>query len=213
MKKYIILLLVFISFFSCRTVKKEWVKENFTEKATTNEIRVVQDSTFKSEILKLETSISKIEISVSKNETISETTTENETTNVSGSITAEDGKEKSVTIGGTTIKSNGANVTFETSSSKAFTKQFESQLQELETKFEQTSKELSDTKMTLSVLKSEFANFVSTYESEKTAKSKEVEKSGFGFGVWLIIIIAIILLLAFLYFKSKTSFLDEITGL
>lgn len=203
MKKYIIISLVFISLSSCRTVKKEWVKENFTEKATTQQIRVAQDSVFRSEIQKIETSVSQLETSVSKIETSKTSESETENTNVSGTIEAEDGKEKSVTIGNTTIKSNGANVSFSTSNTKTLTKEFERQLQEItqQLEFERTFNQTLQTE--INSLKSEFANFTSTYESEKTTKTKEVTKRNFTLTTWLIII-GVLVLLYFIYrFRKK----------
>lgn len=210
MKKYIIILLMFSLAFlcsSCRVAKKEWVKENFTEKATTQEIRVVQDSTFKSEISKIETSIHKIETFVSKIETFKTSENETESTTVSGSITAEDGKEKSVSIGGTTIKSHGANVTFETTTSKAISKEFQESFQQISKELQEKSVKLQEVQTELNSLKSEFSNFVSTYQSEKNAKTKEVKKTGFQFGVWIIVAIAIIITIFIWYFRKSIPFL------
>ena len=207
MKKFIILFLCLLTFNSCRVVKKEWVKENFTEKSTTQKINVIQDSIFSSEISKLETSVSKLETSVSNTETTSTSSSENESTTISGSIIAEDGKEKSVTVGGTTIKSNGANVTFETTSTKAINKAFERQFEELSTKLQEERKTNETLKTEMSSLKSEFANFVSTYESEKTTQSKTVKKSGLGFGFWLTLILIAIVISIVWYFRKSIPFL------
>ena len=202
------MLMFSLAFFcSCRVAKKEWVKENFTEKATTQGIRVVQDSTFKSEISKIETSIHKIETSVSKNETKSTSDTESQTTTVTGTITAEEGKEKSVTIGGTTIKSHGANVTFETTSSKAISKEFQESFQQISKELQEKSVKLQEVQTELNSLKSEFASFVSTYQSEKNAKTKTVKKTGFQFGVWILIALAIIVLVFIWYFRKSIPFL------
>ncbi len=208
MKKYIILLVVFISLLGCRVAKKEWVKENYTEKSTTREIRVVQDSVIKSELFKIKTSVSKLETSVSKSTTTNGSTSENESTTVSGTITAEDGKEKSVTIGGTIIKSDGANVTFETTSSKAISKEFQENLQEISKELQEKSVQLQEVQTELISLKSEFSNFKLTYESEKTIKTNTVKKTGFQFGVWIIAGIVVIVILAVWYFRKSISFLS-----
>jgi len=206
MKKAIYIVIV-ISLFSCRVAKKEWVQDNFTEKATINKSLIVQDSVFKSEILKIETSVSELETSVSNIETSSASEASNESTTVSGSIKAEDGKEKSVTIGNTTIKSNGANVSFETTSSKSLTKEFETKYQELN-KILQSEKEFNQSlESELTSLKSEFSNFKSTYESEKTSKTKTVTKRGSTFSVWLMIILVLIGTAIFWWFRKRIPFL------
>lgn len=209
MKKYIIILLMFLLAFlcSCRVAKKEWVKENFTEKATTQGIRVVQDSTFKSEISKIETSIHKVETSIHKIETFKTTENQTENTTVSGSITAEEGKEKSVTIGGTTIKSLGASVTFETTSSKAISKEFQESFQQISKELQEKSVKLQEVQIELNSLKSEFSNFVSTYQSEKNTKTKEVKNTGFPFGVWILIAIVLIVLAVVWYLRKSIPFL------
>lgn len=207
MKKLILLLTVFFLFFSCKSVKKQWVKEHFTEKATTTKINTAQDSVFKSEISKLETYVSQIETSVSKNETTSETTSKNETTSVSGSITAEDGKTKSVTIGGTIIKSNGANVTFETNSSKVFTKQFESQINELTKQLLKEQEINKSTQTEVNSLKSELSQIKTELNQIKIAKSKDTKKTGLSFGSWFFLIVVIILGIAIWYFKKQIPFI------
>ena len=207
MKKHLILSLVFISLFSCRTVKKEWVKENFTEKATTQEIRLVQDSVFKSEISRIETHISKIETSVSKNETTLESSSENSTTTVSGTIEAEDGKEKSVTAGDLTITTNGANVSFQTTSSKSLSKEFESKYQELTTLLQEEMQFTQLLQSELNSVKKENTFVKSEIERLETLFSKQTTKRNFTFGTWLIIAVIIIALFGLYRFRKKLNFL------
>ncbi|MGB0896870.1 MAG: hypothetical protein ACPGRW_06080 [Flavobacteriaceae bacterium] len=196
MKKYILILLVLSS---CRTAKKEWVKENFSEKATVKKYFTAQDSTFKSELNEINETLT-----ATFNERFnSTTTTKNESTTVSGTITAEDGKEKTATIGNTTITSNGANISFTTSSSKTMESKYVKLVQELQSEKQFSQKIQSE----LISLKSEFANFVSTYESEKTTKSKTVKKTGVQFGVWIIIAIVLILIVVIWYFRKSIPFI------
>ncbi len=207
MKKITLIFLVLLSLFSCRSVKKEWVKENFTEKAEISQLKENYSNlknTLKTEIN--EALILEINEKL-KQEKVSESSSENESTTVSGSITAEDGKEKSVTIGGTTIKSNGANVTFETSSTKEFTRKYESKLEELQMQLEKKTITIKELHSEINSLKSEFSIFRSNYESEKTAKSKEVKSSGLSFGFWLTIIIVTIVIIIIWYFRKSIPFL------
>lgn len=179
--------------FSCRTAKKEWVKENFTEKA---ELQSIQDNlTYSTEEVKAEIRNSLISEFSEKLKQQAEKTTNNEseTTTVKGSIIAEEGKEKSATVGNTTIKSNGANVTFETTSTKALSKEFETKYNQLNQKLEQELKYNKYMYTEINSLKSEIADLRSTYQSEKQAKTKETTKRGFTF--WAVIIGGLIVVL------------------
>lgn len=211
MKNRFCILVLCLLLFNCRTVKKEWVKENFTEKSTTTQLKSSQDSTLRSEISKIETSVSKIETSVSKIENSATSSAENETTDVSGNIVAEDGKTKSVTIGGTTIKSNGANISFKTSSSKATSKQIETFYENSERKFELQEQTISELRTELNSLKSEFNVLESAYESQKQTRSKNVKKTGLSFGMWAMIIIILIVLVLLWYFRHSIPFLSKNT--
>ncbi|MCB0447248.1 MAG: hypothetical protein KDD03_07010, partial [Gelidibacter sp.] len=143
--------------FSCRTAKKEWVKENFTEKSELQEIK--DNLTYSNEEVKAEIRNSLISEFSEKLKQQAEKTTNNEseTTTVKGSITAEEGKEKSATVGNTTIKSNGANVTFETTSTKALSKEIESKYNELNQKLNQELKYNEYLYTEINSLKSEIA--------------------------------------------------------
>lgn len=188
--------------FSCGTVKKEWVKENFTSK---EDLQSIQDNlTYSNEEVKKEIKESLIYDLTEKFKESSNKSSEseNETTTIKGSITAEDGKEKSATVGNTTIKSNGANVTFETTNTKAMTKEFESKYNELNKKLDQEQNYSEYLHTEINSLKSEIANLRSSYESEKTAKTKEVVKSGFSFGFIIIGVFVIIIGLVILYFRK-----------
>ena len=206
MKRYKLLYFIigiWILFFatSCRTVNRNWVKENFAEKATVNESLTVRDSIFKSEIKDVQKSLlSQLNQKVSEQST-KQKTTENETTKVSGSITPEEGKQKSVTIGNTKIESNGATVNFETVSSKALTKEIETKYRELEEKFTEQNSQIESLKSENKSIRTEFADFRSTYESEKRAKEKDSKNTGFSFGGWIALILVIIALGAIWYFS------------
>lgn len=204
---FIWLILAILLLSSCRVAKKEWVNENFSEKETVNDFLTVQDSIVKSEIFKLQSHVSKIETSVSKIEALKTSESSNETTSVSGTLTAEDGKEKSVTIGNTTIKSNGANVSFETSSSMAISKEFESKHKELTKELNEQKKVSQNLRSELNSLKSEFSELKATYNSEKTLKSQTVTKKGFTLGFTSILILIVLAIAALFYFRKKIPFI------
>jgi len=207
MKHYITLVAISLLMVSCRSVKKQWVEDNFTKNETVKHLVKQQDSIFDTKIHKIETSVSKLETSVSKNETKNETSSQEENTTISGSINAEDGKEKSVTFGDTEIKTNGASVTFTTSSSKQITKQITAKIETLtkQLNLEQTKTETLQREIIS--LKSEFAKIVSSLEAQKTNQTQTVKKAGFNFGVWIIIALVLAALAAVWYFKKSIPFL------
>lgn len=196
--KYLILCLVFISFCSCRVAKKSWVKETYAEKT---EVTSLKES-FANSKETLKTEISET-LSLEFSEKLKQgTTKESESTTVTGTIEAEDGKEKSVTIGGTTITSNGANISFETNSSKEIATQYKELSSQLATERNLTQELQTE----LISLKSEFADFRSTYESDKTTKTKDVTKRGGTFGVWIFGIIALVVIFLLWYFRKMLPF-------
>lgn len=188
--------------FGCRTAKKEWVNENFTSKEVFNSTQ----KTTQNEINTQVTALSKY-LNAKFTEILqTETTKDTDATTVKGSITAEDGKEKSVTIGGTSIKSNGVNLTFEVASTKEQLKEYQSNQTELleqlaitETKLQTTQKELTD-------LKNQF----NTYVTEQEKASKETSKTGFTFGFMVTVFLVVLGLLSLWYFRKQIPFLNKL---
>jgi len=196
MKKLLFIIAVWILLFatSCRSVKKQWVKENFTEKVELQEAKETQSQTLKNEVEKIENKITNLKKSLSETQTTKETSEENENTTIEGTLTAEDGKEKSVQIGNTTIKSNGANVTFKTNSSKSTSKEFTSQIERLESQIISIESNYRNLQSDVNTLTKENTDLKRQIEQVKTTKQKDVNKSGFSFGfyLWLVIILALV---------------------
>lgn len=206
--KNILIILIVISFTSCRTVKKEWVKENYTSK---QEAIALSDDLLKE--TKEQLRLTKETLSKDFDEKIkqaTEKTTEktDEKTTVSGTIEAEDGKEKSVVIGDTKITSNGATVNFETTSIKSFLAEYKTQVNEL-------SSQLNEEKQTneyllheLNSVKTELKQLQQEINSETTTKSKDVNKSGLSFTTIILIVLVIILAVsAFVVYKKYKGYL------
>lgn len=191
---------------SCRTVKKDWLKENYVEKTELKKLEqsinssnetsaVVEDFVKRKELTELIESLSK-----------KTNTHETENTIVSGNIEAEAGKEKSVTVGGTKIISNGANVSFETTNTKALSKEFETKYQELYTKEQKNSELIQNIYTKLQSSENQIQLLESKIESLKNTETKEVKKKGFQ--LWVIVLIGIVLLLgAFWWLRKKTNIL------
>ena len=122
MKKLLIIIILII-LTGCRTVKKDWVKQNFTSKTETVKSLNSLDSIIQKTRLTTNEKL-KSEFN-SKLKLVSNKTTSSETsiTTVKGTITADLNEEKSVTIGDTKITSKGANITFETNNNKSVYKE------------------------------------------------------------------------------------------
>ena len=208
MKKLLILSLLFISFTSCRVAKKEWVKENFTEKSTVKESLTVQSDSINKRLEQLSESFNSKLKSISESKSSSSSESESESTNVTGTITAEDGKEKSVTINGTTIKSNGANISFETNSNKAISKEFKENFDQLTAELQTESSKRFQLEVEVRSLYSRLSELESNKEASKTTKSKEVTKRGFSFGVWLFFLLFGIAICTIWYFRKSIPFLS-----
>lgn len=210
MKKHLIISLVLISLFSCRVAKKAWVKETYAEKSIVAKNAITHDSIIKTEIRKIGTSVSKLGTYISNIETSRSLETESENTTVSGTIEAEDGKEKFVTFGNTKITSNGANVSFETTNARYISKEFQAKFQEISSELQLEKSKTESLQIAINSLKSEFSTFKSNIKSKTNTKIKTVKKTGFQFGVWLIAIIAIMIIILVRYFRKSIPFLNKI---
>ena len=203
---FILYVAILLMFFSCRTAKKTWVNENFASKQDISKLETTQLNSQKTLESKITNSLiidftEKLKLATEKT-----TNNETETTTTQIDIIAENGVEKKATAGNTTVTSNGANVSVQTTSSKALSKEFESKYQELSQKLDKEQKYNEHLYSEINSLKSEIANLRSTYQSEKQAKTKETTKRGFTF--WAVIIGGLIVVLgvAGYVFRSRITF-------
>ena len=192
---FIILMLIV---FSCRTVKKDWVENNFV---ANEKLKTIEENlTYSNESVKEEIRVSLYdEFSKMLKETFK---AESETTTSTGTIEGVEGVEKSVTIGNTTIKSNGANVSFQTNN----TKQFESivkDLKEVNKTQEQTNKELYEENVILEKKYLETEKRIKTLEE---TISRSVTKKQLGFGILIILIVVFLGYLGYLVNKRYKIF-------
>jgi len=203
MKHKIILILVVLLFSSCRVAKKNWVKENFTEKATVKKSLTLQSNALINRIENLQETLTAKYDELSKESSKETRTEENESTTVTGNITAEEGKEKSVTIGATTIKSDGANVSFQTNFSKSVSKEFLEKMSALSNEINTQSNKIIELNKLVEAQSRRLSELESNKEIKKNTSSKDVTKRGFSFGAWLIGLLIFSGLILFFFLKSK----------
>jgi len=190
---FIVYVSIILLFFSCRTVKKDWVEKNFVANETLKTIE--ENLTYSNESIKEEIKVSLYdEFSQMLKETFK---AENETTTTTGTIEGVDGVEKSVTIGNTTIKSNGANVSFQTNNTK-LVESLLKDFNEVTKTQEQIYKELFEENLLLEKRYLESEKRIETLE--KTI-SKTVTKKQLGFGILAILIVGFLGYLANKKFK------------
>jgi len=199
------MILLFITLSSCRTAKKDWVNENFTSKTETQAIK--EAVSLSSETLKsaISETVNAKYNEILQNQSSISTETESENTTIEVDITAEAGKEKSATIGNTTVTSNGANVKVVTSTSKESSKEFQE-------KFEQQTQQLTESLTRIETLEKRDSireatqvKMLQEIEQLKKTQSKRVNNIGLTFGT-VIWIVAILIVLYFLWrIKKKLS--------
>jgi hypothetical protein len=206
-KSTCIVVIVLLLCTSCRVAKKDWVKENFTEIATTQKIRAVQNDSVDKRINQLSKTVTSQLESFKENASRTKSLNETQSTNVEGSIIAEDGKEKSVTVGTTTIKSNGANVTFSTNTSKSLNSEYKETFEALsrQLKTEQDYRELIQNEV--NSLKTQSSAIKKQLQQLTDARSKSVVKRGFSFGAWLWFLIIALIVVAYFILRKKLPFL------
>lgn len=209
MKKYLILLVIFIPLFGCKTAKINWVKENFEEKSVVSQKLETQKDSLISEINKVSATIQEQLTIITTTTGSSSTVNLDESTTITGTLTAEDGKEKSVTAGGITIKSNGANVSFETTMTRRETIELQHKVESLTVQLNEAISKIEQNQLKTISNEKQLADFRSTYESQSRTKDKEVKKTGFQAGVWIIGGLAILVLVVLLYLTWKFDWIKK----
>lgn len=209
MKKVFIILSSLV-FLGCKTAKVNWVKENFEEKAVVSQKIEAQKDSLLSEISTIRDSLSVFQSQFLQQQTTSVSSSLDESTTISGSIIAEDGKEKSVTAGGIVIKSNGANVSFETTMTRRETIELQHKVESLTVQLNEAISKIEQNQLKTISNEKQLADFRSTYESDTRTKEKEVKKTGFQAGVWIIGALALIVIIALWYLNKKFGWIDKI---
>lgn len=184
--KNLLLILAIATLFSCRTVKKEWVKENYQSKIEA--VALAEETLNRAESLTID-EIQKLTFNFEEKlqETTQKTTKEeSQSTSVSATIEAEDGKEKSVTIGGTKVVSNGARVTVESETNTSFKDEQETTNKEILRQLDEERRFSSAVNESLISLKSEFEAYKESHKQETSVFSKWVKKQGWQ--TWVIVL-------------------------
>jgi hypothetical protein len=204
MKNLILILSILILSTSCRSVKKKWVSENFATKIETALLEGKLEQSQQLETQKTIDSFSQLLKSNSTTKTETNTSSNNESTTISGTITAQEGKTKTVSFGNTKIESDGANITFTSTNTKAQLRETQETISQLEQKFESITshntllyKETQSALSQITILKQEV-------KSLKESKSKDLKKTGFPW--WIVIAIGIILSVYIIYKNYFSKF-------
>ena len=191
----VISLIILFSLFSCRSVKKEWIKENFTEKSEIQEIK--ESLTSSNELIK-EDVLKSLLFDFNKNlsESVSkQSESESETTKATIDIEAEFGKIKEAMVGNTKISSNGAKISVETTSNKSFAKDYESYKKETQETIEMLLNENVLLEKKTDKYSIENNSLKTELKQIKETQSKLVTKKQLGLGFVLLIVIGLVLYL------------------
>ena len=130
---------------------------------------------------------------------------ENESVEVTGTLPAGE-KETSVTVGNTTIKNNGGNVSFDIKSSKQLSSQLETNNKELTQSLNEERNARISLENELNEFKNSQLNINEDLKSKLNIKAKETDKKGLSFWLVMIAIVSAILFIAIRYFKVKIPF-------
>ncbi len=209
MKSLIPLLLILFSFLSCKSVRKEWVTENYAKK---EDIQNLKESV-SNEIDKQTLSITK-NFNSKYNEVIRQVNSiskesKSEESTVTGEITAEDGKKKSVTFGDTTIESNGVNVSFTSTIRNVISKEYQGKFEEMTKQLQEGQQTIQDLRTEINSLKSEVNKLSSNEEIEKDTKTKTVKNHRLYSVILLILSSALVLFGVLSYFKIRIPFINR----
>lgn len=203
MKKPILISLLLITLTGCRTVKKDWVKANYVEKSEINQLKQSVE-TFKQTInTSIDERIDSKYTSILNEMREAVKVDENETTTIIGSIESEEGKEKSAIIGNTTIKSNGSNITFESTLNKSFNKELETVNAKMEQTVEEYRNSLKTFENDFTSYKTETDRTIAELKAQLDQKNKTTNKKGFSF---TFIILAVVCVLIYIFRKRIFSY-------
>lgn len=206
MKTIIKISLLFFILTSCVSKKKLKESQDLqstyildqTEKKWTNSVQNIKSELSESILSQFNETIKSFKESSSSNE--------NETTDVTVNITAEDGKEKSATVGNTTVTSNGADVTVKTSSTKAINKQIETLNSEWSQKYNLLEKSLINVTNELNEFKNYQLNINEDLKSKLNVKTEETDKKGLSFWVIMIALILAVFFVAYKIYSKRLVF-------
>lgn len=200
-----LLTLIFIGFLMTSCVSKKKLKESQdlqstyildqTEKKWTNSVQNIKSELSESILSKFNETIKSFKESSSTNE--------NETTDVTVNITAEDGKEKSATVGNTTVTSNGADISVKTSSTKAINNQIETLNSEWSQKYDILETSIINVTNELNEFKTAQLKVNEELKAEKNTQSKETDKKGLSFWAVIIAIVLAVLFVAYNIYSKR----------
>lgn len=203
MKTIIKIFLLFFVLTSCVTKKKliEYQQAESTRVLDIVDVRTNKAiETLKSDVLE---TLNKKEQETTKEERNTNTTHENESINVIGTLEPKE-KETSVSVGGTTIKNNGGNVSFEITSSKEYKAERESLIKEFSKVIEEERNARISSEISLQQQIDYLVKENEVLKHENEIRTKEVNKKGLP--IWIWIAVGLVCLFFVLRFIKKTQF-------
>lgn len=186
---FILYVFLMLSVFSCRTVEKAKTNEQFVSKQDLSQLDQKWSAylqTFKKDVKETSLATVKDYLKVQKEST---STNENESSVISGTATAEEGKEKTFTAGNTTIKTNGFDISFEINTLKQLNQSYESQIQETNKLLIEERNARISSETSLKQENKELLKRLEVLESEQSTQTKTVSKRTIAF--WFIVVCAV----------------------
>lgn len=199
----ILLSLFLLSFSSCVT-KKKLIESQQAESTRVLDIVDVRTNkaieTLKSDVLE---TLNKKEQKTAKEEKKTNTAHENESINVIGTLEPKE-KETSVSVGGTTIKNNGGNVSFEITSIKEYKAEIESLSKEFIKVIDEERNARISSEINLQQQIDYLVKENEVLKHENEIRTEEVNKKGLP--IWIWITLGLVCLFFVLRFIKKTRF-------
>ena len=201
MRKTVILLVLSLSLFSCRSVKKQFeelkAQTDYKTDSIAKELSIFKQ-TAKQEVFRdVFTEVGKT--LKSQNEKINESNSK--ITTIRGEIRAEEGKIKQAEANGLKIRSNGANITFETIVNNKESKEIQANITNMQERVKAQEIIISSLQSQIDKYDQKIAKINTEIETLRDIKTKNVTKKNITFYAW--VIIGVLILFAVFYKRIK----------
>lgn len=201
MRKTVILLILSLSLFSCRTVKKQFeelkAETDYKTDSIAKELSIFK-KTAKQEVFRdVFTEVGKT--LKSQNEKINESNSK--ITTIRGEIKAEEGKIKQAEANGLKIRSNGANITFESVINNKESKEIQANITNVQERVKAQEIIISSLQSQIEKYDQKIAKINTEIQTLRDMKSKSVTKKNIPFFAW--VVLGVLLILGIFYKRIK----------